>query len=65
MAGRRGQTPSKTVKANKMHQNKGCWRSTGAGGSSSKVSISGRKEADINDKTDMSNDIGSWRKKGA
>ena len=31
-----------------MHRNKGCRRPTGADDSSSKVSISGRKEADIN-----------------
>ena len=48
-----------------IHQNKGCQRSAGVDGNSSKVGISGRKEADINAKTNVTNDRGCRRKKDA
>ena len=41
-----------------MHHNKGYWRPTGDDGSSSNVGISGRKEADINNKINMTNTRG-------
>ena len=55
--------PSRTVRSDGMHHNKRCQRLTGPDGDRSNMSISGRKEADINLKINMTNNEGGRRKK--